>query len=187
MRQEACYWPRVLVAGDCRRRPRHHPIARPASVSPRRCIRGALSAVRNFPVSPAHQVLRRGRQRFRDKGTFGEPTVQVAPRVRLATRLRAALAEAVADSGRALPATVKAQASSSWRTRATSAPTAVVLPDIAQASVSRLGKVEHHQRWVRCSRDGRGTWQRLEPGAPLPHTNVRRIRRISQPKAVIMN
>jgi hypothetical protein len=91
-------------------------------------------------------------------------TEQLPFRARCTTRLKTALLSAVIDnSGRAV-AEVAAEHRVAWWTVQTTVNTAaVLLPNIDQLQVRRLGIDKHRYRRVRWFRDERGGWRRVEP------------------------
>ena len=75
------------------------------------------------------------------------------PRARCTTRLRTAVLEAVIDSGRAVAEVAAAFGVAWWTVQATVNAAAVLLPDVDDLHVRRLGIDEHRYRRVRWFRD----------------------------------
>jgi len=97
------------------------------------------------------------------KRTFAESTAQVPPRSRSTVRLRAALVAAVVVSGRAASEVARAHQVSWWAVQSALSAALLVLADVDQLRVTRLGIDEHRYRSVRYWRDEGGTWHRFEP------------------------
>jgi len=97
------------------------------------------------------------------KRTFAESTAQVPPRSRSTVRLRAALVAAVVVSGRAASEVARAHQVSWWAVQSALSAALLVLADVDQLRVTRLGIDEHRYRSVRYYRDEGGTWHRFEP------------------------
>ena len=95
--------------------------------------------------------------------TFTPATDQLPLRARCTTRLRMALLGAVIDSGRAVAEVAADVAVAWWTVQATVNAAAVMLPNIDELHVRRLGIDEHRYRRVRWFRDDQGSWQRVEP------------------------
>jgi len=95
--------------------------------------------------------------------TFWESTAQVPSRVRSTARLREALVAAVVVSGRAAAETARAFSVSWWTVQAALSTVAVLLPQVDDVGVRRLGIDEHRYRSVRYFRRPDGTWARFEP------------------------
>ena len=70
---------------------------------------------------------------------------------------------AVIDSGRAVAEVAAAYGVAWWTVQATVNAAAVLLPDVDQCWVRRLGIDEHRYRRVRWFRDDTGGWRRVEP------------------------
>ena len=124
--------------------------------------------VRDVPVGGPVQVVWDKRRWFCDeagcpRGTFAESTVQVPARARSTARLREALVAAVVVSGRAASETARAFAVSWWAVQAALSAVAVLLPEVDDVGVRRLGVDEHRYRSVRYFRRPDGTWKRFEP------------------------
>ncbi len=79
------------------------------------------------------------------------------------TRLRTALLGAVIDSGRAVCEVATAFGVAWWTVQACVNAAAVLLPDVDDLHVRRLGIDEHRYRSVRWFRDEHGGWRRVEP------------------------
>jgi Helix-turn-helix domain of transposase family ISL3/zinc-finger of transposase IS204/IS1001/IS1096/IS1165 len=97
------------------------------------------------------------------RGTFTPATPQLPARARCTTRLKMALLAAVIDSGRAVVEVAAAYQVAWWTVQATVNAAAVLLPEVDQLQVSRLGIDEHRYRRVRWFRDESGGWRRVEP------------------------
>jgi transposase len=95
--------------------------------------------------------------------TFIAATDQLPLRARCTTRLRTALLAAVIDSGRAVAEVAADFRVAWWTVQATINAAAVLLPNIDQLYVRRLGIDEHRYRRVRWFRDETGGWGRVEP------------------------
>jgi transposase len=95
--------------------------------------------------------------------TFIAATDQLPLRARCTTRLRTALLAAVIDSGRAVAEVAADFRVAWWTVQATINAAAVLLPNIDQLYVRRLGIDEHRYRRVRWFRDETGGWRRVEP------------------------
>jgi transposase len=124
--------------------------------------------VRDIPhAGAAHVVIRKPRllcvEAACPQRTFTPMTEQLPSRARCTTRLKTALLSAVIDSGRAV-AEVAADLQVAWRTvQATVNTAAVLLPEVDELQVRRLGIDEHRYRRVRWFRDDHGGWRRVEP------------------------
>jgi transposase len=94
--------------------------------------------------------------------TFTHATSQLPTRSRCTTRLRTAALAAVVDSGRAVAEVAAELRLAWWTVQATVNAAAVLLPDVDQQWVRRLGIDEHRYRRVRWCRDGDGGWRRVE-------------------------
>jgi len=94
--------------------------------------------------------------------TFIPATDQLPLRARCTTRLRTALLDAVIDSGRAVAEVAADYGVAWWTVQATLNAAAVLLPNIDDLHVRRLGIDEHRYRRVRWFRDAHG-WRRVEP------------------------
>ena len=70
---------------------------------------------------------------------------------------------AVIDSGRAVAEVAAAFGVAWWTVQATVNAAAVLLPDVDELHVRRLGIDEHRYRRVRWFRDESGGWRRVEP------------------------
>ncbi len=95
--------------------------------------------------------------------TFAPATAELPARARCTTRLRTAVLDAVVDSGRAVAEVAKAYGVAWWTVQATVNAAAVLLPDVDDLHVRRLGIDEHRYRSVRWFRDDSGGWRRVEP------------------------
>jgi transposase len=95
--------------------------------------------------------------------TFTPMTEQLPFRARCTTRLKTAVLSAVIDSGRAVAEVAAEHRVAWWTVQATVNTAAVLLPNIDQLHVRRLGIDEHRYRRVRWFRDERGGWRRVEP------------------------
>ena len=95
--------------------------------------------------------------------TFTPATTQLPARARCTTRLRAAVLGAVIDSGRAVAEVAADYGVAWWTVQATVNAAAVLLPEVDQLHVRRLGIDEHRYRHVRWYRDDHGRWRRVEP------------------------
>jgi len=95
--------------------------------------------------------------------TFTPATPELPARARCTTRLKTALLDAVIDSGRAVAEVAAAYRVAWWTVQATVNAAAVLLPDVDDLHVRRLGIDEHRYRSVRWFRDDHGGWRRVEP------------------------
>ena len=95
--------------------------------------------------------------------TFTHTTSELPSRSRCTTRLRAAALTAVIDSGRAVAEVAGEFGVAWWTVQATVNAAAVLLPDVDQQWVRRLGIDEHRYRRVRWFRNEHGGWRRVEP------------------------
>ena len=95
--------------------------------------------------------------------TFTPATEQLPARARCTTRLKAALLAAVIDSGRAVWEVAADLRVAWWTVQATVNAAAVLLPEVDNLHVRRLGIDEHRYRRVRWFRDDQGGWRRVEP------------------------
>jgi transposase len=124
--------------------------------------------VRDVPVAGAVQVVWAKRRWACREGrcprrTFWESTVQVPTRARSTARLKDALVAAVIGSGRSAPETARAHGLSWWLAQAAISAVVVLLPDVDDIAVRRLGIDEHRYRSVRWFRNEQGSWRRFEP------------------------
>jgi len=124
--------------------------------------------LRDVPVAGAVEVIWCKRrwvcaQAGCPKRTFAESTAQVPPRARSTVPLRAALVAAVVVSGRAASEVARAHQVSWGAVQSALSAALLVLPDVDQLAVTRLGIDEHRYRSVRYYRDEGGTWHRFEP------------------------
>lgn len=133
---------------------------------------GRLQRVRDVVVAGHVDLWWAKRRWFCDqtgcaRRTFSEATVQVPAYARSTTRLRAELVAAVIASGRAGSETARAHRVSWWLVSDAVTAAAVVLPEVDEVVVRRLGVDEHRYRSVRWFRDpgsgGGGGWRRFEP------------------------
>ena len=98
------------------------------------------------------------------RGTFTPATEQLPVRARCTTRLRTALLSAVIDSGRAVAEVAAGHGVAWWTVQSTVNAAAVLLPNVDELHVRRLGIDEHRYRRVRWFRDpDGGGWRRVEP------------------------
>jgi hypothetical protein len=95
--------------------------------------------------------------------TFTPATEQLPARARCTTRLKTALLAAVIDSGRAVAEVAADFEAAWWTVQATVNAAAVLLPEVDQLQVRRLGIDEHRTRRVRWFSDDQGGWRRVEP------------------------
>jgi transposase len=95
--------------------------------------------------------------------TFTPASEQLPLRARCTTRLKTALLDAVIDSGRAVAEVAAEHGVAWWTVQATVNTAAVLLPDIDELHVRRLGIDEHRYRRVRWFRDENDGWRRVEP------------------------
>jgi transposase len=95
--------------------------------------------------------------------TFTPATEQLPARARCTTRLKTALLDAVINSGRAVSEVAADLGVAWWTVQATVDAAAVLLPEVDNLHVRRLGIDEHRYRRVRWFRDDRGGWRRVEP------------------------
>jgi len=98
------------------------------------------------------------------KATFAESTIEVPARARSTVRLRGALVAAVVTSGRAVSETARAYGVSWWAVQTALTAALLVLPEVCDTVVTRLGIDEHRYRSVRYFRTPTGGWRRFEPG-----------------------
>lgn len=124
--------------------------------------------LRDVPVAGAVEVVWRKRRWFCDEPlcalvTFAEATEQVPRRARATMRLREAVVAAVIGSGRAVSETARAHAVSWWLVQAALTAAAVLLPQVDELPVTRIGVDEHRYRSVRYFRTPAGGWRRFEP------------------------
>jgi transposase len=100
--------------------------------------------------------------------TFTPATPQLPARASCTTRLKTALVAAVIDSGRAVVEVAAAYQVAWWTVQATVNAAAVLLPNVDELHVRRLGIDEHRYRRVRWFRDEhryrRVRWFRDESG-----------------------
>ena len=98
------------------------------------------------------------------RGTFTPATEQLPVRARCTTRLRTALLSAVIDSGRAVAEVAADHGVAWWTVQSMVNAAAVLLPNVDELHVRRLGIDEHRYRRVRWFRDpDGGGWRRVEP------------------------
>ncbi|HEU4546626.1 MAG TPA: ISL3 family transposase [Microlunatus sp.] len=95
--------------------------------------------------------------------TFTPASAQLPVRARCTTRLRTAVLDAVIGSGRAVSEVAANFKVAWWTVQATVNAAAVLLPDIDELRIRRLGIDEHRYRTVRWYRDETGGWRRVEP------------------------
>ena len=95
--------------------------------------------------------------------TFTTATEQLPARARCTTRLKTALLDAVIGSGRAVSEVAADLGVAWWTVQATVNAAAVLLPEVDNLHVRRLGIDEHRYRRVRWFRDDQGGWRRVEP------------------------
>ena len=95
--------------------------------------------------------------------TFTPVTAELPVRARCTSRLRAAVLDAVIGSGRAVAEVAHDFGVAWWTVQATVNAAAVLLPNIDDLHVRRLGIDEHRYRRVRWFRDESGGWRRVEP------------------------
>ena len=96
--------------------------------------------------------------------TFTPVSEQLPARARCTTRLRTAVLEAVIESGRAVAEVAADYGVAWWTVQSTVNAAAVLLPDVDDLHVRRLGIDEHRYRRVRWYRDvDHGRWWRVEP------------------------
>lgn len=124
--------------------------------------------LRDVPAAGAVEVVWRKRRWFCDElacplGTFAEATEQVPRRARGTMRLRQAVVAAVIESGRAVSETARAHVVSWWLVQAALTAAAVLLPEVDELPVTRVGVDEHRYRSVRYFRTPAGGWRRFEP------------------------
>ena len=98
------------------------------------------------------------------RGTFTPATEQLPVRARCTTRLRTALLSAVINSGRAVAEVAADHGVAWWTVQSTVNAAAVLLPNVDELHMRRLGIDEHRYRRVRWFRDpDGGGWRRVEP------------------------
>jgi transposase len=97
------------------------------------------------------------------RGTFIPATEQLPLRARCTTRLKTALLDAVIDSGRPVAEVAADYGVAWWTVQATVNTAAVLLAEVDELHVRRLGIDEHRYRRVRWFRDENGGWRRVEP------------------------
>jgi transposase len=95
--------------------------------------------------------------------TFTTATEQLPVRARCTSRLKTALLDAVIGSGRAVSEVAADLGVAWWTVQATVNAAAVLLPEVDNLHVRRLGIDEHRYRRVRWFRDDQGGWRRVEP------------------------
>ena len=95
--------------------------------------------------------------------TFTPASGQLPARARCTTRLKTALLAAVIDSGRAVSEVAADHGVAWWTVQATVNAAAVLLPEVDELQVSRVGIDEHRYRRVRWFREECGGWRRVEP------------------------
>jgi len=95
--------------------------------------------------------------------TFTPATPELPARARCTTRLRTALLGAVVDSGRPVCEVATAFGVAWWTVQACVNAAAVLLANVDDLHVRRLGIDEHRYRSVRWFRDEHGGWRRVEP------------------------
>jgi transposase len=95
--------------------------------------------------------------------TFTPARGQLPARARCTTRLKTALLAAVIDSGRAASEVAADHGVAWWTVQATVNAAAVLLPEVDELQVRRLGIDEHRYRRVRWFREESGGWRRVEP------------------------
>jgi transposase len=95
--------------------------------------------------------------------TFTPASEQLPARARCTTRLRAALLDAVIEAGRAVAEVAADHGVAWWTVQATVNAAAVLLPEVDDLRVRRLGIDEHRYRKVRWYRAEGGGWRRVEP------------------------
>jgi transposase len=127
-----------------------------------------IQRVRDIPhAGPVEVVVRKPRLACAEpacaRRTFIPATDQLPFRARCSTRLRTALLAAVIDSGRAVAEVAADFRVAWWTVQATINAAAVLLPNINELYVCRLGIDEHRYRRVRWFRDETGGWRRVEP------------------------
>jgi transposase len=128
-----------------------------------------VQRVRDIPhAGQLEVVVRKPRlvcaERECPRGTFTPATEQLPVRARCTTRLRTALLSAVIDSGRAVAEVAAEHGVAWWTVQATVNTAAVLLPNVDELHVRRLGIDEHRYRRVRWFRDpDSGGWRRVEP------------------------
>jgi transposase len=127
-----------------------------------------VQRVRDVPYAGQVEVLvRKPRlvcaERECPRRTFTPATVQLPARARCTTRLKMVLLAAVIDSGRAVVEVAAAYQVAWWTVQATVNTAAVLLPEVDDLQVRRLGIDEHRYRRVRWLREEAGGWRRVEP------------------------
>jgi transposase len=95
--------------------------------------------------------------------TFTPVSEQLPPRARCTTRLKTTVLAAVIDSGRAVAEVAADHGVAWWTVQATVTAAALLLPNVDDLRVRRLGIDEHRYRRVRWFRDEHGGWRRVEP------------------------
>ena len=95
--------------------------------------------------------------------TFTPVSEQLPPRARCTTRLKTTVLAAVIDSGRAVAEVAADHGVAWWTVQATVTAAALLLPNVDDLYVRRLGIDEHRYRRVRWFRDEHGGWRRVEP------------------------
>ena len=132
------------------------------------CMPGSVQRVRDVPhAGRVEVVVRKPRLVCAEpacrRRTFTHTTTQLPTRARCTTRLRTAALAAVIDSGRAVAEVAGEFGVAWWTVQATVNAAAVLLPDVDELWVRRLGIDEHRYRRVRWFRDESGGWRRVEP------------------------
>ena len=102
-------------------------------------------------------------ERLCSRRTFTPTTLELPARARCTTRLRTAVLAAVVDSGRAVAEVAAVHGVAWWTVQTTVNAAAVLLPNVDDLHVRRLGIDEHRYRTVRWFRDETGGWRRVEP------------------------
>jgi len=127
-----------------------------------------LQRLRDVPVAGAVELWWAKRRWFCAEaactvGTFAEASVQVPRFARSTARLKDQLVAAVIASGRAAGEVARAHGVSWWLVQAALSAAVVLLTDVEEVPVRRLGIDEHRYRSVRYYRDQTGAWRRYEP------------------------
>ena len=127
-----------------------------------------LQRVRDVPIAGAVEVWWAKRRWFCDEpacaaGTFAEATDEVPRFARSTQRLKGEVVAAADVSGRAVAEVARAHGVSWWLVQAALNVAVLLLADVDQVPVRRLGIDEYRYRSVRFFRDEDGSWRRDEP------------------------
>lgn len=127
-----------------------------------------VQRLRDIPVA-GRLVVCWAKRRYRcgtsgcERVTFTEHTPQVPAYARSTSRLKDALVEAVATSGRSASETARAHRVGWWTVQRALSAASVRLADPAARPVRAIGIDEHRFHRVRFFRAEQGAWRRVEP------------------------